>query len=47
MCHEWERRAYKVLIGKPEEKKPLRRPKLNCELNTKMDLNEIGCQNVN
>jgi hypothetical protein len=30
------------LVGKPEEKKPLERPKRRCEDNIKMDLREIG-----
>jgi hypothetical protein len=34
--------AYGILMGKPEGKRPLRRPKLIWEDNIKMDLTEIG-----
>jgi hypothetical protein len=30
------------LVGKPEGKRPLRRPRRRCEDNIKMDLREIG-----
>jgi hypothetical protein len=36
------RNAYKILVGKPEGKKPLGRPKRRREGNIKMDLREIG-----
>jgi len=39
-----ERRAvYRVLVGKPEGKRPLRRPRRRWEDNIKMDLREVGC----
>ena len=39
-----ERRGvYRVLVGKPERKRPLLRPSLRCEDNVKMDLQEVGC----
>jgi len=39
-----ERRGvYVVLVGIPEGKKPLVRPRLRWEDNIKMDLQEIGC----
>jgi len=39
-----ERRGvYRVLVGKPEGKKPLRRPRCRWEDNIKMDLQEVGC----
>ena len=39
-----ERRGvYRVLMGKPEGKRPLRRPRLRWENNIKMDLQEVGC----
>jgi hypothetical protein len=39
-----ERRGvYRVLVGKPEEKRPLRRPRLRWEDNIKMDLQEVEC----
>jgi hypothetical protein len=34
--------AYKVLVGKPERKRPLGRPRHGWEDNIKMDLREIG-----
>jgi len=39
-----ERRGvYRVLVGKPEGKGPLGRPRLRWEDNIKMDLQEVGC----
>jgi len=39
-----ERRgAYRVLVGKPEGKRPLGRPSYRREDNIKMDLQEVGC----
>jgi hypothetical protein len=39
-----ERRGvYKVLVGKPEEQRPLGRPRRRWEDNIKMDLQEVGC----
>jgi hypothetical protein len=35
--------VYKVLVGKPEGKRPLGRPKHRLENNIKMDLQEVGC----
>jgi hypothetical protein len=37
------RGAYRVLVGKPEEKRPLGRPRRRWEDNIKMDLQEVGC----
>ena len=34
---------YRVLMGKPEGKRPLRRPRHRWEDNIKMDLQEVGC----
>ena len=34
---------YRILVGKPEGKRPLGRPKLRWEGNIKMDLQEVGC----
>jgi hypothetical protein len=31
-----------VLVGKPEGKRPLRRPRRRCEDNIKMDVQEVG-----
>jgi hypothetical protein len=36
------RGVYRVLIGRPEEKRPLGRPRRRCEDNIKLDLGEIG-----
>jgi 3-oxoacyl-ACP reductase-like protein len=39
-----ERRgAYRVLVGKPEVKRPLGRLRRRCEDNIKNDLQEVGC----
>jgi hypothetical protein len=39
----WEKRnAYRILVGKPEGKKPLGRPRRSWVDNIKMDLREIG-----
>jgi len=35
------RDAYRVLVGKPEEKRPLGRPRHRWEDNIKMDLQEV------
>jgi hypothetical protein len=37
------RGVYMVLVGKPEEKRPLGRPRPRWEHNIKMDLQEVGC----
>ena len=37
------RNAYRVLVGKPESKRPLGRPRHRWEDNIKMDLREMGC----
>jgi hypothetical protein len=36
------RGVYRVLVGRPECKRPLGRPRRRWEDNTKMDLREIG-----
>jgi hypothetical protein len=42
-----ERRgAYRVLVGKPEGRRPLERPRRRWEDNIKMDLREVGCGGV-
>ena len=39
-----ERRGvYRVLVGKPEGKRPLGRPRCRWQDNIKMDLQEVGC----
>ena len=37
------RNAYRVLVGKPDSKRPLVRPRRRREDNMKMDLKEVGC----
>jgi hypothetical protein len=39
--------VYRVLVGKPEGKKPLRRSRRRWEDNIKMDLREIGIYGAN
>jgi hypothetical protein len=34
--------VYKIMVGKPEGKRPLRRPKCRCEDNIKMALRNEG-----
>ena len=36
------RRVYRLLVGKPEGKRPLGRPTCGWEDNIKMDLQEVG-----
>jgi hypothetical protein len=36
------RGTYNILVGRPEERRPLRRPRRRWEDNIKMDLREIG-----
>jgi hypothetical protein len=35
--------VYRVLVGKPEVKKQLGRPRLSWEDNVKINLQEVGC----
>jgi hypothetical protein len=37
------RGVYRVLVGKPKEKRPLGRPRHRWEYNIKMDLQEVQC----
>ena len=42
-----ERRGvHRVLVGKLEGKKPLARPVLRCKDNIKVDLQEVGCEDM-
>ena len=43
---EQSRNTYRVLVGKPEVKRPLGRPRLRWEDDIKMDLREVGCDHV-
>jgi hypothetical protein len=38
--------VYRVLVGKPEGKKPLGRPRRRWEDNIRMDLQKMGCGGV-
>ena len=40
---EQSRNAYRVLVGKPEGKRHLGRPRRRWEDNIRMDLREVGC----
>ena len=40
---ELSRIAYRVLVGKPEGKRPSGRPRLRWEDNIKTGLKEVGC----
>ena len=35
--------VYMVLVGKPEGRTPLGRPRRRCVYNIRMDLQEVGC----
>jgi hypothetical protein len=37
-----KRGAYRILVGRPDERRPLRRPRLRWEDNIKMGLQEVG-----
>jgi hypothetical protein len=39
-----ERKVYKVMVGKPEGKRPLGRPRRRWEYGIRMDLREIGLE---
>jgi len=42
-----KRGVYRVLVGKPEGKRPLGRPRRRWEGNISMDLQEVGCGSMN
>jgi hypothetical protein len=42
----WRTGLYRVLVGKPEGKRPLGSPRRRWEGNIKMDLQEVGCRGV-
>jgi hypothetical protein len=46
MWHAWERKVYKVLVAKPEGKRPLGRPRRTWEDEIRMDLREMGWRGV-
>jgi hypothetical protein len=41
-----KRNAYRLLVGKPEGKRPLGRPRRRCVDNIRMDLGEVGWSDV-
>jgi hypothetical protein len=41
-----KRNAYRLLVGKPEERRPLRRPRRRWVDNIRMDLGEVGWGDV-
>jgi hypothetical protein len=41
-----KRNAYRLLVGKPEGKRPLGRPRCRWVDNIRMDLREVGCGDV-
>jgi hypothetical protein len=45
--HGEGRDFYRVLVGRPEGKRPLERPRRRWEDNIKMDLREIGIDGAN
>jgi hypothetical protein len=38
-----ERGVYRILVGTPERKRPMGRPRRRWEYNIRMDLQEVGC----
>jgi hypothetical protein len=42
MWHAWERKVYRILVGTPEGKRPLGRPRHGLEDGIIMDLREAG-----
>jgi hypothetical protein len=42
MWHAWDRKVYKVLVGKPDGKRPLEKQRRRWEDGIRMDLREIG-----
>jgi hypothetical protein len=41
-----KRRAYRVLAGRPEGRRPLRRPRHRWEDNIKVDLQDVECEGM-
>jgi hypothetical protein len=40
------RGVYRVLVGKPEGKRPQKRPRSRWENNIKADIQEVGCRSI-
>jgi hypothetical protein len=47
MWHAWGRGVYRVVVGRPEGKRPLEKPRCRWEDNVKLDLREIGIDGAN
>jgi hypothetical protein len=47
MWHAWGRGVYRVLVGRPESKRPPGRPRRRWEDNIKMDPRKIGIYGAN
>jgi hypothetical protein len=43
---EWMKNIYKTLVQEPKGKRPLGRPRLRWEDNSRMDLEEIGWESM-
>jgi hypothetical protein len=46
MWHAWERKVYRVLVRKPEGKRPLGRPRRRWKDGIRMDLRKTGWGSV-
>jgi len=44
--HRSNKKCIKILVGKPEGQRPLRRTRCRLEYNMRMDLREIGWRSV-
>jgi hypothetical protein len=42
-----KRDAYRILVGRPEGRRPLGRPRYRWEDNIKIDLQDVGCGGTN
>jgi hypothetical protein len=42
-----ERGAYRIVVGRPEGRRPLGRPRRRWEDNIKMDIREVGWEGMN
>jgi hypothetical protein len=46
LLYEWMKNAYRILVGKPERKRPLGRPKYRWEDDIRVDVKEIEWEGV-
>jgi hypothetical protein len=44
--HGEKRNVYRILVGRPEAKRPIGRPRRRWQDNIRMDLREIGCGGI-